>query len=289
MNATHFRLLTGLTLALPMLATPGIAPAQSSPLAATPPPTTAQVPVYKPPLLGAPAPRVGGASRGSPDNDGLTLSVLAPESTGLTRRAQPTLYWCSSKSLTTPLEFSLNDDHSIKPLVEMKLNAALPGIHALHLTYPLKTGVEYQWAIAAVADPNQRAGDLIAGGTIQRVEPTPALAAQLGPRPAAVVRDLTKLHEEVLTATLPELAQQYQHREPRGEIVLLVGPPGDEVTPAGALDHALQVALQTMPPGKAAARVYRASASLASPVLSASWPRRIRAKRGSGDRARQAS
>lgn len=82
-----------------------------------------------------------------------------------------------------------------------------------------------------------------------------ALAAQLGPRPAAVVRELTKLHEEVLTATLPELAQQYQHREPRGEIVLLVGPPGDEVTPAGALDHALQVALQTMPPGKAAASV----------------------------------
>lgn len=178
MNAPHFRLLIGLTLVLPMLAMPGIAPAQSSSLAVTPPPTTAQVPVYKPPLLGAPATRIGGASRGGPDN-GLTLSVLAPESTGLTRRAQPTLYWCSSKSLTTPLEFSLNDDHSIKPLVEMKLNAAQPGIHALHLAYPLKTGVEYQWAIAAVADPNQRAGDLIAGGTIQRVEPTPALAAQL--------------------------------------------------------------------------------------------------------------
>ena len=179
MHALHFRLLIGLTLALPMLATPGIASAQSSPLAATPPSTTTRLPIYRPPMLGAPATRVGGASRGSPDNDGLTLSVLAPESTGLTRRAQPTLYWCSSKSLTTPLEFSLNDDHSIKPLVEMKLNAAQPGIHALHLTYPLKTGVEYQWAIAAVADPNQRAGDLIAGGTIQRVEPTPALAAQL--------------------------------------------------------------------------------------------------------------
>lgn len=68
----------------------------------------------------------------------------------------------------------------------MKLNAAQPGIHALHLTYPLKTGVEYQWAIAAVADPNQQAGDPIAGGTIQRVEPTPALAAQLDNAPARV-------------------------------------------------------------------------------------------------------
>ncbi len=171
----------GSILALPWIAASGIAQTPSIPAPAVESPRSVArpAPVYKPPMLGAPATRVGGASRGSPDNDGLTLSVLAPESTGLTRRAQPTLYWCSSKSLTTPLEFSLNDDHSIKPLVEMKLNAAQPGIHALHLTYPLKTGVEYQWAIAAVADPNQRAGDLIAGGTIQRVEPTPALAAQL--------------------------------------------------------------------------------------------------------------
>ena len=82
-----------------------------------------------------------------------------------------------------------------------------------------------------------------------------ALAAQFGPRPAAVARELTKLHEEVLTAPLPELAQRFETRTPRGEIVLLVGPPGDEATPAAALDHALRLALQTMPPGKAAASV----------------------------------
>ena len=169
MNASRAILLIGLTLTFPWIAASGIAQ--------TLPPATHQMPIYKPPMLGAPVTRVGGASRGN-FND-LTLSVLAPESTGLTRRTQPTLYWYSSKSLTTPLEFSLNDDHSIKPLVEMKLSAPQPGIHALRLSYPLKTGVEYQWAIAAVVDPNQRANDLIAGGTIRRVEPAPALTAQL--------------------------------------------------------------------------------------------------------------
>ncbi len=122
--------------------------------------------------------RVGGASRGTPDSD-LALSVLAPESTGLTTRAQPTLYWYSSKEWSAPLEFTLNDEHSIKPLVEMKVNATQPGIHALRLPYTLNPDVEYQWAIAAIADPDQRASDAIASGAIKRVEPSPALTAQL--------------------------------------------------------------------------------------------------------------
>lgn len=178
MNIIYSRLLISLTLALPMIATPGVTPAQSSPAAATPSPTATQVPVYKPPMLGAPATRVGGASRGAQDS-GLILSVLAPESTGLTHRAQPTLYWYCSKMASTPLEFTLNDDHSVKPLVEIKMTAAQPGIHALRLNYPLKPEVEYQWIIAAVADPDQRASDTIASGTIRQAQPSAPLAAQL--------------------------------------------------------------------------------------------------------------
>jgi hypothetical protein len=107
------------------------------------------------------------------------LSALVPESTGLTSRAQPTLYWYASKTLSTPLEFTLNDAQSIKPLVEMKVPVAQPGIHALKLKYTLKPEVEYSWTIAAVADPDQRAGDTLASGTIQHLPlPTP-LAAQL--------------------------------------------------------------------------------------------------------------
>lgn len=178
MNAIHSRLLTGLALALPLIAAPAIAPAQSPAPTALPTPTATQTPVYKPPMLGAPATRVGGASRSAQDSE-LILSVLAPESTGLTRRAQPTLYWYCSKAIAAPLEFTLNDDHSVKPLVEMKVTAAQPGIHALRLSYTLKPGVEYQWSLAAIADPDQRASDTIASGTIKQVQPPASLAAQL--------------------------------------------------------------------------------------------------------------
>lgn len=82
-----------------------------------------------------------------------------------------------------------------------------------------------------------------------------ALATALGPREAAVARELTKLHEELVTGTLTDLASRYGSSPPRGEIVLLVGPPEAEVATADALDQALEAALRTMAPGKAAASV----------------------------------
>ncbi len=178
MNMFRLSLLIGLSLTLPLVAMPGLGQAQSTADAAKPSLTAQRTPIYRPPLRGAPVTRVGGASRSGPDND-LVLSVLAPESTGLTTRAQPTLYWYSSQGLTVPLEFTLNDDHSIKPLVELKVPVAQPGIHALRLPYLLKPDVEYQWAVAVVTDPHQRASDILASGTIKRVPPSPALTAQL--------------------------------------------------------------------------------------------------------------
>jgi 16S rRNA (cytidine1402-2'-O)-methyltransferase len=82
-----------------------------------------------------------------------------------------------------------------------------------------------------------------------------ALADALGPRPAVVARELTKRHEEVVGDTLDALAARYAGTEPRGEIVLIVAPPAQEVTGAEALDQALTMALKTMAPGKAAASV----------------------------------
>lgn len=51
------------------------------------------------------------------------------------------------------------------------------------------------------------------------------MAAELGARPAAVARELTKLHETVHRAALDELAIYYGAAEPKGEIVVVVGPP----------------------------------------------------------------
>ena len=51
------------------------------------------------------------------------------------------------------------------------------------------------------------------------------LAAVLGPRPAALARELTKLHEEVRRAPLDRLAADLEGETLKGEAVILVGPP----------------------------------------------------------------
>src|SRR3954449_3647415 len=56
-----------------------------------------------------------------------------------------------------------------------------------------------------------------------------ALAAQLGERDAAVAREITKLHEECVTGSLGELALRYADVAPKGEIVIVVGPPRETV------------------------------------------------------------
>ncbi len=47
----------------------------------------------------------------------------------------------------------------------------------------------------------------------------------LGRRDCAVVREISKLHEECLTGTVQELADRYANAIPKGEIVVVVGPP----------------------------------------------------------------
>jgi 16S rRNA (cytidine1402-2'-O)-methyltransferase len=70
------------------------------------------------------------------------------------------------------------------------------------------------------------------------------LAAALGPREAAICRELTKLHEETRRGDLVTLAAQYAAAaEPRGEIVIVIAPPADAPTEAVDLDQLLQQAL----------------------------------------------
>jgi 16S rRNA (cytidine1402-2'-O)-methyltransferase len=83
-----------------------------------------------------------------------------------------------------------------------------------------------------------------------------ALADTLGDRDGAVARELTKLHEECVTGTLPELASRYAGASPKGEIVIVVGPPPEtEAATDDELDAALDRALITLSPSRAAAEV----------------------------------
>lgn len=75
-----------------------------------------------------------------------------------------------------------------------------------------------------------------------------AMAQILGPRPAAIARELTKLHEEVRRGSLAELAAHYDKAgAPRGEITLVVGPPPEAAPDSAAIDVALEAALPFMP------------------------------------------
>jgi 16S rRNA (cytidine1402-2'-O)-methyltransferase len=71
------------------------------------------------------------------------------------------------------------------------------------------------------------------------------LAEGLGPRTAAVCRELTKLHEEVRRASLDELARAYagESAETRGEIVIVVAPPAEMETADADIDALLKRAL----------------------------------------------
>ena len=84
------------------------------------------------------------------------------------------------------------------------------------------------------------------------------MAAVLGPRPAAVARELTKLFEECVRGPLDELAVHPKLDGPKGEIVVVVGPGEAEVASAADADAALADALTRLAPGEAASEVSRA-------------------------------
>lgn len=88
-----------------------------------------------------------------------------------------------------------------------------------------------------------------------------AMAEILGDRPAAVARELTKRHEETHRGRLSALAAEYAAEQPpRGEIVVVVGPPEPAVAPTGdALDALLIEALASAPVKQAAGDVAAAT------------------------------
>ena len=81
------------------------------------------------------------------------------------------------------------------------------------------------------------------------------LADVLGDRPAVMARELTKLHEELARGGLKTLAVQIAERDMKGEIVLVVAPPGERVVGDDEIVARLELALSSMRMKDAAAAV----------------------------------
>jgi 16S rRNA (cytidine1402-2'-O)-methyltransferase len=83
------------------------------------------------------------------------------------------------------------------------------------------------------------------------------MAAILGPREAAVGRELTKMFEEVRRGTLGDLSEHYQTAgAPRGEVTLVVAPPlKTGLADDAETDALLEAALEELSPRGAAERV----------------------------------
>jgi hypothetical protein len=148
--------------------------------------SVASVPVYTPPKRGAPGGRVGGATRGI-QREVFLVSALAPDHSGFTTSEQPSLYWFISSSTSFPVELTVMDPQGVKPILETRLPAPVTaGVHRIRLSdynVRLAPGAAYRWFVSVVPDADRRSKDVMAGGTIERIEMPEGLKAQLAQAP----------------------------------------------------------------------------------------------------------
>jgi len=187
---------------------------------------------FRPPTTGAETVRVTGGSRGT-DIATITLDVLAPDDVGLTTQEQPSLFWYQSQPADAKFELTLLQDKQIKPLVQVKVDrASKAGIQRLKLSehgVKLTPGVEYQWVVALVTDPDNRSTDLVASGAIKRIEPAADLQAKISQTPPASQASLyaeTGIWYDALAAVSDQIEAQPENktlRQTRADLLQQVG------------------------------------------------------------------
>ena len=142
----------------------------------TPSVSSAPLAYIPPQSIGAPRGQMVGAASRSARLPGPTLYSLVPEHTGQTISAQPSLFWYldTLPSEDTPVYFTLTNDQEIDPIAEIQLpKLSKAGIQRVDLAQhdiKLEQGIEYEWTIAVVIDPDQRANDVVTAGWVMVVE-----------------------------------------------------------------------------------------------------------------------
>jgi hypothetical protein len=176
----------------------GISRAQTPPAAAsTPTPTATPTPAgttktgatpkfsisYKAPKTSATGTRIDGTGGSRGGVKVPSVYVLAPNHTGLTASAQPSLFWYQTGPASTRLELTLIEPGKPKPILRAAIDkAGAAGIHRLSLrsqNVNLEPGKLYKWSVALIPDPANRSQEVIALGTIERTPPSTELASEL--------------------------------------------------------------------------------------------------------------
>jgi hypothetical protein len=174
-------LMLGFVVALPLCAGSEMAQVKNQAANATVPPK--DTPLYKPPSRGAPAGRVGGATRGETERESFSLLVLAPDHAGFTTQQQPCLYWFISKPTTYSVELTVTERNAEKPLAEKAVKrpekAGIQSACLADYDVRLSRNVHYKWFVTLVTDAEHRSKDILAGGVISLVDPQEALLVKL--------------------------------------------------------------------------------------------------------------
>ena len=144
----------------------------------------ARMPVFVPRTSrGAPASRIGGASRSG--GSGLVLRALVPEldEAAVTISEMPSLAWHLSAPTEHAVNFTLVDPDAVEPVLDLALPGPFEaGVHRIDLAAhgaKLALGKSYLWFVAVVRDPSRRSADVVARGAVQRVAQAAPLAAQI--------------------------------------------------------------------------------------------------------------
>lgn len=134
--------------------------------------------VYQPPKRGAPKARIGGGTRSI-----RPLLALAPKHLALTSNSQPRLYWYIAPGFNNELRFRL---HPVgitmaPPLLEIVLppqpNGGIYHMDLAQHGVRLQSDLVYEWGILLEPQPHQRWRKIFSGGSMQLVEPLPAVDA----------------------------------------------------------------------------------------------------------------
>ena len=83
----------------------------------------------------------------------------------------------------------------------------------------------------------------------------------LGDRPMALVREITKIHEEVIRTTLADAVARYTAEDPRGEFVILVGGAAPREKVAATPDEAAKIARGYMAEGMSPSEAAKTAAA----------------------------